>query len=121
MSCFNDVNADVSACLIELIRIMIHFTYILLNPVYTSAFTCFMLFQGRFRIDLSGTGIKVAETTSWVSQGNYAAADIQKSQVRTVSLHHLNDKASDKPLKMEKNVLGIFCLFVFLEKIRHKT
>lgn len=64
-----------------------------------------MFFQGRFRIDLSGTGIKVAEATSWVSQGNYAAADIQKSQVRTVSPRH----SSDKPLKM-------VCLFVFLEK-----
>lgn len=42
----------------------------------------------------------MAEATSWVSQGNYAVADIQKSQVRTVSLQHL----SDKPLKMEKKM-----------------
>uniref|UniRef100_A0A671UMU0 ADAM metallopeptidase with thrombospondin type 1 motif 9 n=1 Tax=Sparus aurata TaxID=8175 RepID=A0A671UMU0_SPAAU len=37
--------------------------------------------QGRFRINLSGTGFKVAEDTSWISQGNYAVADVQKSQV----------------------------------------
>uniref|UniRef100_A0A8C4IAA9 ADAM metallopeptidase with thrombospondin type 1 motif, 9 n=1 Tax=Dicentrarchus labrax TaxID=13489 RepID=A0A8C4IAA9_DICLA len=36
--------------------------------------------QGRFRINLSGTGFKVAEDTSWTSQGNYAVADVQKSQ-----------------------------------------
>ncbi|KAE8298082.1 A disintegrin and metalloproteinase with thrombospondin motifs 9 [Larimichthys crocea] len=36
--------------------------------------------QGRFRINLSGTGFKVAEETSWISQGNYAVADVQKSQ-----------------------------------------
>ncbi|XP_065811119.1 A disintegrin and metalloproteinase with thrombospondin motifs 9-like [Labrus bergylta] len=36
--------------------------------------------QGRFRINLSGTGFKVADDVSWVSQGNYAVADVQKSQ-----------------------------------------
>uniref|UniRef100_A0A3B4VJ60 ADAM metallopeptidase with thrombospondin type 1 motif 9 n=1 Tax=Seriola dumerili TaxID=41447 RepID=A0A3B4VJ60_SERDU len=36
--------------------------------------------QGRFRINLSGTGLKVAEDTSWISQGNYAVADVRKSQ-----------------------------------------
>lgn len=36
--------------------------------------------QGRFRINLSGTGFKLAEDTSWISQGNYAVADVQKSQ-----------------------------------------
>ncbi|XP_062300498.1 A disintegrin and metalloproteinase with thrombospondin motifs 9-like [Scomber scombrus] len=36
--------------------------------------------QGRFMINLSGTGFKVAEDTSWISQGNYAVADVQKSQ-----------------------------------------
>uniref|UniRef100_A0A665UA60 ADAM metallopeptidase with thrombospondin type 1 motif, 9 n=1 Tax=Echeneis naucrates TaxID=173247 RepID=A0A665UA60_ECHNA len=36
--------------------------------------------QGRFRINLSGTGLKVAEDTTWISQGNYAVADVRKSQ-----------------------------------------
>ncbi|XP_061542969.1 A disintegrin and metalloproteinase with thrombospondin motifs 9 isoform X3 [Phycodurus eques] len=36
--------------------------------------------QGRFRINLSGTGFKVAADTRWTSQGNYAVADIKKSQ-----------------------------------------
>ncbi|XP_058855652.1 A disintegrin and metalloproteinase with thrombospondin motifs 9-like [Acipenser ruthenus] len=35
--------------------------------------------QGRFSINLSGTGLQVAEETKWISQGNYAVADIQKS------------------------------------------
>lgn len=38
--------------------------------------------QGRFRLNLSGTGFKVAENTQWISQGNYAVADIHKSQVK---------------------------------------
>ncbi|KAM4613394.1 A disintegrin and metalloproteinase with thrombospondin motifs 9-like [Polymixia lowei] len=36
--------------------------------------------QGRFRINLSGTGFQVAEDTHWISQGNYAVADIHKSR-----------------------------------------
>ncbi|MBN3323406.1 ATS9 metalloproteinase, partial [Atractosteus spatula] len=36
--------------------------------------------QGRFSINLSGTGFHVAEDTKWVSQGNYPIADIHKSQ-----------------------------------------
>lgn len=54
---------------------------VFLNPGYDSVLTCFLLFQGRFRINLSGTGFKVAEDISWVSQGNYAVADVQKLQV----------------------------------------
>uniref|UniRef100_A0A8C1KEH8 ADAM metallopeptidase with thrombospondin type 1 motif, 9 n=1 Tax=Cyprinus carpio TaxID=7962 RepID=A0A8C1KEH8_CYPCA len=34
--------------------------------------------QGRFRINLSGTGFKVTESTRWISQGNYATADIHR-------------------------------------------
>lgn len=58
--------------------------HLLLNPGYNSLLTCFLLFQGRFRVNLSGTGFKVAEDISWVSQGNYAVADVQKSQVWTI-------------------------------------
>lgn len=36
--------------------------------------------QGRFSINLSGTGFQVAEDTKWISQGNYAVADIHKSE-----------------------------------------
>ncbi|XP_071191355.1 A disintegrin and metalloproteinase with thrombospondin motifs 9-like [Salvelinus alpinus] len=36
--------------------------------------------QGRFSINLSGTGFQLAEETKWISQGNYAVADIHKSQ-----------------------------------------
>ncbi|XP_075430373.1 A disintegrin and metalloproteinase with thrombospondin motifs 9 isoform X1 [Ascaphus truei] len=35
--------------------------------------------QGRFSINLSGTGLSVSETTKWMSQGNYAVTEIQKS------------------------------------------
>uniref|UniRef100_A0A665UAA7 ADAM metallopeptidase with thrombospondin type 1 motif, 9 n=1 Tax=Echeneis naucrates TaxID=173247 RepID=A0A665UAA7_ECHNA len=41
--------------------------------------------QGRFRINLSGTGLKVAEDTTWISQGNYAVADVRKSQVLAIA------------------------------------
>uniref|UniRef100_A0A8C6PYT6 ADAM metallopeptidase with thrombospondin type 1 motif 9 n=1 Tax=Nothobranchius furzeri TaxID=105023 RepID=A0A8C6PYT6_NOTFU len=34
-----------------------------------------------FLINLSGTGLKVAENAAWISQGNYAVAKIQKSEV----------------------------------------
>uniref|UniRef100_A0A673A2V3 ADAM metallopeptidase with thrombospondin type 1 motif, 9 n=1 Tax=Sphaeramia orbicularis TaxID=375764 RepID=A0A673A2V3_9TELE len=40
--------------------------------------------QGQFRINLSGTGFKLTEDTSWITQGNYAVADIHKSQVLAV-------------------------------------
>ncbi|KAB5536845.1 hypothetical protein PHYPO_G00112000 [Pangasianodon hypophthalmus] len=36
--------------------------------------------QGRFSLNLSGTGFQVAGSTQWISQGNYAVADIHKSQ-----------------------------------------
>ncbi|XP_048029655.1 A disintegrin and metalloproteinase with thrombospondin motifs 9-like [Megalobrama amblycephala] len=36
--------------------------------------------KGRFRINLSGTGLKVADNTKWISQGNYAMADIHRSR-----------------------------------------
>lgn len=48
---------------------------------------CFLFFQGRFSVNLSGTGFKVAEDTSWISQGNYAVADVQKSQVCKTELY----------------------------------
>uniref|UniRef100_A0A8B9RM98 ADAM metallopeptidase with thrombospondin type 1 motif, 9 n=1 Tax=Astyanax mexicanus TaxID=7994 RepID=A0A8B9RM98_ASTMX len=44
--------------------------------------------QGRFRINLSGTGFQVAESTKWISQGNYAVADIHKSVVHDQSIHN---------------------------------
>uniref|UniRef100_A0A8C5FZ01 ADAM metallopeptidase with thrombospondin type 1 motif, 9 n=1 Tax=Gouania willdenowi TaxID=441366 RepID=A0A8C5FZ01_GOUWI len=37
--------------------------------------------QGRFRINLSGTGFKLADDSTWVSQGNYAVANVHKFQV----------------------------------------
>ncbi|XP_061689162.1 LOW QUALITY PROTEIN: A disintegrin and metalloproteinase with thrombospondin motifs 9-like [Syngnathoides biaculeatus] len=36
--------------------------------------------QGHFRINLSGTGLKVAADARWTSQGIYAVADIKKSK-----------------------------------------
>ncbi|XP_030632604.1 A disintegrin and metalloproteinase with thrombospondin motifs 9 [Chanos chanos] len=36
--------------------------------------------QGRFSVNLSGTGFQVADSTKWISQGNYAVSDIHKSQ-----------------------------------------
>uniref|UniRef100_A0A8C3JV51 ADAM metallopeptidase with thrombospondin type 1 motif 9 n=1 Tax=Calidris pygmaea TaxID=425635 RepID=A0A8C3JV51_9CHAR len=35
--------------------------------------------QGRFSIDLYGTGLSLAGTAKWLSQGNYAVSEIQKS------------------------------------------
>lgn len=40
------------------------------------------LFQGRFSINLYGTGLSLAESARWISQGNYAVSDIKKSPVR---------------------------------------
>ncbi|RXN11135.1 A disintegrin and metallo ase with thrombospondin motifs 9 [Labeo rohita] len=47
--------------------------------------------QGRFRINLSGTGFKVTDSTRWISQGNYATADIHKSQFTVNVPHHSLD------------------------------
>ncbi|KAJ1110188.1 hypothetical protein NDU88_007543 [Pleurodeles waltl] len=35
--------------------------------------------QGRFRINLQGTGLALTDTSKWISQGNYAVAEIKKS------------------------------------------
>ncbi|XP_059571400.1 A disintegrin and metalloproteinase with thrombospondin motifs 9 isoform X2 [Alligator mississippiensis] len=35
--------------------------------------------QGHFSIDLYGTGLSVMETAKWLSQGNYAVSEIQRS------------------------------------------
>ncbi|XP_039628815.1 A disintegrin and metalloproteinase with thrombospondin motifs 9 isoform X1 [Polypterus senegalus] len=35
--------------------------------------------QGRFSVDLSGTGFYITEETKWVSQGNYAVAEMKRS------------------------------------------
>uniref|UniRef100_A0A671MMB3 A disintegrin and metalloproteinase with thrombospondin motifs 20-like n=1 Tax=Sinocyclocheilus anshuiensis TaxID=1608454 RepID=A0A671MMB3_9TELE len=35
--------------------------------------------QGQFSINLSGTGLKVAESTKWVSQGNYVTVKVHRS------------------------------------------
>ncbi|KAL2299932.1 hypothetical protein Nmel_012788, partial [Mimus melanotis] len=37
--------------------------------------------QGRFSIDLYGTGLSLMGTAKWLSQGNYAVSEIQKSPV----------------------------------------
>ncbi|XP_073687371.1 A disintegrin and metalloproteinase with thrombospondin motifs 20 [Garra rufa] len=36
--------------------------------------------QGQFSINLSGTGLKVAESTKWVSQGNYVTLKVHRSE-----------------------------------------
>uniref|UniRef100_A0A8C1Z6Z7 ADAM metallopeptidase with thrombospondin type 1 motif, 9 n=1 Tax=Cyprinus carpio TaxID=7962 RepID=A0A8C1Z6Z7_CYPCA len=41
---------------------------------------CVCIFPGRFRTSLSGTGFRMTDSTRWISQGNYATADIHKSQ-----------------------------------------
>uniref|UniRef100_A0A5F9CF40 ADAM metallopeptidase with thrombospondin type 1 motif 9 n=1 Tax=Oryctolagus cuniculus TaxID=9986 RepID=A0A5F9CF40_RABIT len=35
--------------------------------------------QGRFSINLSGTGLALTDSARWISQGNYAVSDIKKS------------------------------------------
>ncbi|XP_072277315.1 A disintegrin and metalloproteinase with thrombospondin motifs 9 [Pyxicephalus adspersus] len=35
--------------------------------------------QGRFSINLKGTGLSISESTKWMSQGNYAVTEITKS------------------------------------------
>ncbi|XP_058622757.1 A disintegrin and metalloproteinase with thrombospondin motifs 20 isoform X2 [Onychostoma macrolepis] len=36
--------------------------------------------QGQFSMNLSGTGLKVAESTKWVSQGNYVTVKVHRSE-----------------------------------------
>ena len=38
--------------------------------------------QGQFSINLIGTGLKVAESTKWTSQGNYVSVKVHRSEVR---------------------------------------
>lgn len=43
----------------------------------TSGVSC----QGQFSINLVGTGLKVAESTKWTSQGNYVSVKVHRSEV----------------------------------------
>ncbi|KAI5093665.1 A disintegrin and metalloproteinase with thrombospondin motifs 9 [Silurus meridionalis] len=44
--------------------------------------------QGQFRLNLSGTGFQVAESTQWNSHGNYAVAEIHKSEPASQGFMH---------------------------------
>ena len=49
--------------------------------------TCLLLIpQGQFSINLTGTGLQVAEATKWVSQGNYVSVKVHRSEVRLFPL-----------------------------------
>ena len=44
--------------------------------------------QGRFNINLSGTGLLVSPNTTWLSQGNNATQRIDRLQVTMQPLRH---------------------------------
>ncbi|KAG2471070.1 ATS9 metalloproteinase, partial [Polypterus senegalus] len=65
--------------------------------------------QGRFSVDLSGTGFYITEETKWVSQGNYAVAEMKRSPLPAV-----DESESGQPC----NVCGEQCPGFVLHKWR---
>lgn len=59
-----------------------------------------MCSQGQFSINLIGTGLKVAEATKWMSQGNYVSVKVHRSEVRRKRTNNFN-------------ILGLSMRFVF--------
>ncbi|KAM4722780.1 A disintegrin and metalloproteinase with thrombospondin motifs 9 [Rhinophrynus dorsalis] len=83
LSTFSKVRLDLTT--LQIITTDLHFAQTRDGrPVpYATAGDCYSAAkcpQGRFSINLSGTGLSVAETTKWMSQGNYAVTEIKKSQ-----------------------------------------
>uniref|UniRef100_A0A8C8GSD5 A disintegrin and metalloproteinase with thrombospondin motifs 20 n=1 Tax=Oncorhynchus tshawytscha TaxID=74940 RepID=A0A8C8GSD5_ONCTS len=80
---FHKVRLDISS-----LRIMttdLQFSQTLLGrPVpFATAGDCYSAAkcpQGQFSINLIGTGLKVAETTKWTSQGNYVSVKVHRSE-----------------------------------------
>ncbi|XP_043084392.1 A disintegrin and metalloproteinase with thrombospondin motifs 20 [Puntigrus tetrazona] len=80
---FQRVRLDLSS--MRIIPTDVKFSQTLLGrPVpFASAGDCYSATkcpQGQFSINLSGTGLKVAESTKWVSQGNYVTVKVHRSE-----------------------------------------
>ncbi|XP_060742765.1 A disintegrin and metalloproteinase with thrombospondin motifs 20-like [Tachysurus vachellii] len=80
---FHRVRLDLST--MRIITTDVHFSKTLLgHPVpFGSAGDCYSAArcpQGQFSINLTGTGLKVAELTKWVPQGNYVSIKVHQSE-----------------------------------------
>ncbi|XP_041966432.1 A disintegrin and metalloproteinase with thrombospondin motifs 20-like [Alosa sapidissima] len=80
---FSRVRLDISS--MRVITTDLQFTQTVLGrPVpFATAGDCYSAAkcpQGQFSINLTGTGLKVAETTKWVSQGNYVTVKVHRSE-----------------------------------------
>ncbi|XP_030629632.1 A disintegrin and metalloproteinase with thrombospondin motifs 20 [Chanos chanos] len=80
---FHKVRLDLST--LRIITTDVQFTETLLGrPVpFATAGDCYSAAkcpQGQFSINLTGTGLKVAESTKWVSQGNYVTVKVHRSE-----------------------------------------
>ncbi|MBN3308697.1 ATS9 metalloproteinase, partial [Amia calva] len=85
LSTFSKVRLDLSKMLIITTDWQFAFTHEGHHVPFATAGDCYSAArcpQGRFSVNLAGTGFQIAEETKWISQGNYAVADIHKSQVR---------------------------------------
>uniref|UniRef100_A0A4W4GDV2 Peptidase M12B domain-containing protein n=1 Tax=Electrophorus electricus TaxID=8005 RepID=A0A4W4GDV2_ELEEL len=83
LSTFKRVRLDLSRMAIVITDWKYAFTHEGHKVPFATAGDCYSAAQcpqGRFSLNLAGTGFQVAENTSWVSQGNYAVADVHKSQ-----------------------------------------
>ncbi|KAI4905651.1 hypothetical protein NFI96_011351 [Prochilodus magdalenae] len=80
---FHRVRLDLST--MRIITTDVQFSQTLLgHPVpFATAGDCYSAArcpQGQFSINLTGTGLKVAESTKWVSHGNYVAVKVHRSE-----------------------------------------
>ncbi|XP_031421068.1 A disintegrin and metalloproteinase with thrombospondin motifs 20 [Clupea harengus] len=80
---FSRVRLDISS--MRIITTDLQFTQTVLGrPVpFATAGDCYSAAkcpQGQFSINLTGTGLQVAEATKWVSQGNYVSVKVHRSE-----------------------------------------
>uniref|UniRef100_A0A4W3HDC4 ADAM metallopeptidase with thrombospondin type 1 motif 9 n=1 Tax=Callorhinchus milii TaxID=7868 RepID=A0A4W3HDC4_CALMI len=81
-SSFSKVRLDIST--MQIITTDLYFAHTLegRSVPFATAGDCYSAArcpQGQFSINLSGTGLRVSESTRWISQGNYAVVEIQRS------------------------------------------
>ncbi|KAG2460176.1 ATS20 metalloproteinase, partial [Polypterus senegalus] len=85
---FYKIRLDVNA--MQIITTDLLFTQTLLGRTvpFATAGDCYSAAkcpQAQFSINLTGTGLRVTETTKWMAQGNYATVKVHRSHIGTTS------------------------------------
>ncbi|XP_068132664.1 A disintegrin and metalloproteinase with thrombospondin motifs 20 isoform X2 [Hyperolius riggenbachi] len=80
---FSKIRLDIISMQIKTTDLMFARTILGRAVPYATAGDCYSAAkcpQGQFSINLTGTGFRISEATKWIAQGNYATANVHKSQ-----------------------------------------